>query len=61
LPAYPHMKRASVFYQEMINRGIFMYPFRQGRINISIAHSEEDANKTIEAAGQAFKEVAKIK
>jgi glutamate-1-semialdehyde 2,1-aminomutase len=60
IPAYPHMKRAAVFYQEMINRGIFMYPFRQGRTNLSVSHSEEDVNKTIEAAGEAIKGAKKI-
>lgn len=59
IPSYPHMKRAAAFYQEMINAGIFMYPFRQGRISVSMDHSEEDANKTIQAAGEAFKEAKK--
>jgi len=60
IPAYPHMKRVTVFFQEMLKRGIFLSAFREGRISVSMAHSEEDANKTIEAAGEAFKEAKKI-
>jgi glutamate-1-semialdehyde 2,1-aminomutase len=58
---HPHVRRAIVFYHELLKRGVFNFPSRAARWHICVAHSEEDANKTVEAAEAAFKEVKKIK
>jgi glutamate-1-semialdehyde 2,1-aminomutase len=49
-----------VFHEEMLKRGVYMHPDPFERIVISTAHNEEDAQKVLEAAKEAFHEV-KIK
>jgi len=58
---HPHTLRNVVFHQEMVNRGVFIMPNARGaRVYLSASHSEEDAEKTIEAAQESFKEAKKI-
>ena len=58
---YPHTRRNVVFHQEMLNRGIFIMPnARTARIYLSESHTEEDIQKTIAVAQEAFKEAKKI-
>jgi Glutamate-1-semialdehyde aminotransferase len=49
-----------VFHEEMLKRGVYMHPDPFERTVISTAHNEEDAQKVLEAAKEAFHEV-KIK
>lgn len=60
IPAYPHIKRAIIFFQEMLNRGIFVLPGRVGRMYVSLAHTEEDIDRTIQAAEESAKEAKNI-
>ncbi|MCR4442795.1 MAG: glutamate-1-semialdehyde 2,1-aminomutase [Peptococcaceae bacterium] len=46
-----------VFFQAMLARGIYLPPSQFEAIFISAAHGEEDVEKTVAAAAQAFKEV----
>lgn len=57
---YPHTKRQAIFFQEMINNGIFLWPKNTGRMYVSMAHTEKDATKTIEAAQKALKKASKV-
>jgi len=60
-PFHPHVMRSVIFYREMIKRGCFMHPSRIGRVYVSAAHTEEDIQKTIDAAGEALKAAANIR
>ena len=58
---HPHTLRNVVFHQGMVNRGVFIMPNARGaRVYLSVSHSEEDMQKTIEAAEGSFKEAKKI-
>ena len=59
---YPDARRNVVFHQEMLNRGIFIMPnARSARFYLCQSHSQQDVEKTLEAAEAAFKEAKKIK
>jgi glutamate-1-semialdehyde 2,1-aminomutase len=60
VPFHPHIRRAAVFYQEMVNRGVYNLPTRASRWCLSTAHEREDIEKTIEAAGEALRQAKKI-
>lgn len=51
----PHVRRQVTFWQEMVNKGVLICPYRGGRIYMCIAHEDKDVDKTIEAAEVAFK------
>lgn len=53
-----HKKMSSVFSEELLKKGIWSHPDHIWYI--STAHSQEDANKTVEAFRDAFKECKKI-
>ncbi len=55
IATHPHIRRSVVFYQEMINRGILLFPYGGGRIYTCVSHSEEDAEKTIRATTEALR------
>ncbi len=58
---YVNAHRNVVFVQEMLNRGIFLMPHSHAsRWYVTKSHSEEDARKTIEAAGEALRVVKKV-
>jgi len=58
---HPHTRRNVVFHQGMVNRGVFIMPNARGaRVYLSVSHSEEDIQKTIEAAEESFEEAKKI-
>jgi len=59
IPTYPHVRRAAVYYQHLVNRGVLIFPWRQGRVYLSMAHTEEEIDKTIEAIGDAMAEAKK--
>ena len=42
----------------MLNEGIYLAPSQFETIFMSLAHTKEDIEKTIEAAGKAFVKVA---
>lgn len=44
----------SKFYQEMANEGVFLPPSQFEGLFLSTAHTDEDLNKTIDAAEKAF-------
>jgi glutamate-1-semialdehyde 2,1-aminomutase len=56
IPIHPHITRAAVFYQEMVNRGVYNTASRSARWCLSTAHEKDDVERTIEAAGEALKE-----
>ena len=43
----------------MVDRGVFIHPVALKRSHVSAAHTEEDVERTLEAAEEALKEVAK--
>ena len=45
----------SKFAWEMMRRGVYVHPDALERINLSFAHTEEDVNKIVAAASEAFK------
>lgn len=47
-----------VFFQSMLNQGVYLPPSQFECWFVSLAHSDEDIKKTIAAAEQAFAEVA---
>ena len=47
-----------VFFQSMLNQGVYLPPSQFECWFVSLAHSDEDIAKTIAAAEQAFAEVA---
>jgi glutamate-1-semialdehyde 2,1-aminomutase len=59
-PLFPHAKRAAVFWQELVRRGVYNVPTRASRWCLSTAHEKEDIDRTIQAVGAAFKEAKQI-
>jgi len=49
------------FRNRMLTRGIFIRPSHFGELYMSIAHSDEDIDKTLEAADDVIKEMKKEK
>lgn len=47
-----------VWFQSMLKQGIYLAPSQFETIFMSLAHTDEDIERTIEAAGTAFKKVA---
>jgi len=43
------------FFHEMLNRGVYLPPAQFEAFFVSTAHTKEDLDKTIKAAGEAFK------
>lgn len=43
----------------MVDRGIFIHPICLKRSHVSAAHTEEDLERTLEAAEEALKDIAK--
>ncbi len=50
-------KAFSVFFQSMLAKGVYLPPSQFETLFLSTMHSDEDINKTIEAARRAFREV----
>jgi glutamate-1-semialdehyde 2,1-aminomutase len=48
----------SVFFHEMLNRGVYLPPSQFEAWFVSAAHSDEQINATIAAAAAAFAQVA---
>jgi len=59
-PIFPHVKRAAVFWQELVDRGVYNLPTRGTRWCLSTAHEKEDITKTIDAVAAALTEAKKI-
>lgn len=53
-------EKYSVYFRTMMDHGVNLAPSQFEAAFLSIAHSDEDINKTIKAAGIAFREVAKL-
>jgi glutamate-1-semialdehyde 2,1-aminomutase len=53
-------KKFGVFFQSMLEQGIYLAPSQFEAGFMSLAHSDEDIEKTIEAARNAFKAVAQM-
>ncbi|GAV22477.1 glutamate-1-semialdehyde 2,1-aminomutase [Carboxydothermus pertinax] len=50
----------AIFFKTMLENGVYIAPSQFEAMFVSLAHTKEDLNKTIEAAYVAFKAVAKI-
>lgn len=48
------------YYQGMLKRGIYMAPSQFEAGFMSLAHSQEDIDKTLQAAGESLQEVSKL-
>jgi glutamate-1-semialdehyde 2,1-aminomutase len=57
IPILPHIRRSSLFFQELAKRGIFLSPNRYGRMYISFSHTEENVKQMIEASQESLAEV----
>ena len=60
---YTEAKRADTkkyarFFREMLDRGIFLAPSQFEAAFVSASHTEEDIERTISAAGEAFRVIA---
>ncbi|MDQ3813146.1 MAG: glutamate-1-semialdehyde 2,1-aminomutase [Armatimonadota bacterium] len=51
----------AAFFHAMLQRGIYLPPSQFEAAFISLAHSADDIDRTIEAAGEALKEVQSLK
>lgn len=51
-------QRYAQFFREMLSRGIFLAPSQFEAAFLSVAHSTADVDRTIAAAGEAFKTIA---
>lgn len=51
----------AVFFQEMLKRGVYLAPSQFEAFFVSAAHTREDLDRTIEAAGQAFERVRQLR
>ena len=49
----------SIFFQEMLKRGVYLAPSQFEAGFLSTAHTERDLQHTVEAASQAFAAVAR--
>jgi glutamate-1-semialdehyde 2,1-aminomutase len=54
------MPRFKVFFKEMLEQGIYLAPSPFEAAFMSFAHSDEDIEKTIEAASKAFKKAKEV-
>jgi len=52
-------KMYAAFFQAMLERGVFIAPSQFEALFVSAAHSDADIEKTIEAAGESLKAVAR--
>jgi glutamate-1-semialdehyde 2,1-aminomutase len=59
-PLFPHAKRAAVFWQELVRRGVYNLPTRATRWCLSTAHEKDDIARTIDAAAASLREAKKI-
>ncbi len=56
-----------IFHQEMVNRGIFLMPHARfvvldgARVYLSVSHTKEDIEKSLEAAEESLRETKKVK
>jgi glutamate-1-semialdehyde 2,1-aminomutase len=55
---HTQFKNYALFHREMLEAGIYLPPSAFETIFLSSAHSERDLDKTISAAGRAFREIA---
>ncbi len=53
---YPHSRRSQIFRMELLKRGVHA----RGIWFVSLSHSDEDIDKTLEAVHAAFKETKKV-
>jgi glutamate-1-semialdehyde 2,1-aminomutase len=51
-------KRFAQFFIEMMNEGIYLPPSQFEAWFISVAHTQSDLDRTIEACGNAFRKIA---
>jgi glutamate-1-semialdehyde 2,1-aminomutase len=51
----------AIFFQEMLKRGVYLAPSQFEAFFISAAHTREDLDQTIEAAGHAFRKVRELR
>jgi len=54
------LARFKVFFREMLEQGIYMAPSPFEAAFMSLVHSDEDIEKTVEAAYKAFKKVKEV-
>lgn len=51
-------KTFAAYFQAMLRRGIYLAPSQFEAAFMSLAHTEADIDRTIEAAREAFREIA---
>ncbi len=54
-------KAYAVFFQEMLKRNVYLAPSQFEAFFVSLAHTKEDLDRTIDAAAQALKVVAAVR
>jgi glutamate-1-semialdehyde 2,1-aminomutase len=54
-----NIKQFKVFFAEMLNQGIYLAPSAYEAMFVSLAHSQQDIEKTIEAAEKCFRKLDK--
>ena len=53
-------KMYAAFFQEMLERGVFIAPSQFEALFVSAAHSDADIERTIEAAGESLRAIGKV-
>ena len=54
-----NIKQFKAFFTEMLNQSIYIAPSAYEAMFVSLAHSQQDIEKTIEAAEKCFNKLAK--
>ena len=54
-----NQERFKIWFRSMLEQGIYLAPSQFETFFMSLAHTDEDIEKTVQAAGKAFQEVAK--
>jgi glutamate-1-semialdehyde 2,1-aminomutase len=55
-----NIRQFKKFFAEMLKRGIDLAPITYEAMFISLAHTQKDIEKTIDAAEQSFRKVKKL-
>jgi glutamate-1-semialdehyde 2,1-aminomutase len=52
-----NIKQFKKFFAGMLNQGVYLAPSAYEAMFVSLAHTQEDIEKTIEAAGKSFRKI----
>ena len=50
--------RYAAFFRAMLERGVYLAPSQYEAAFVSLAHTEDDVDRTAEAAGESLREIA---